>query len=441
MFSLKTLQTKKQWSNWAETAQGSFEQFFTPHNTEELQSLVETAYKNGKRIRVIGASHSFSPIALPEEICISLHEMRGLDSVDAASGEATFWGGTYLYEIGPILKEHGLALENMGDIQEQTIAGAVSTGTHGTGITLGSISNQVASWEWIDGTGTYHKHRRLNEEDPLANSLQVSLGLLGILVKVTLKVLPLYSLKVTTFRATIEEGLANWKSDLSHFRHLEWFWFPGTNLIQVKQMELIPPEPQKKWEKTVSTISKTVIDNQAYYVLSEICRRNPKRTQWVSEFSAKNIPNRTEKGYSYELFATPRKVKFYESEIAIPIESFPECLDELTSRLKNNPFYVHFPIEIRFVKGESGYLNPNHQQDSAFLAFHMYKGMPYKPYFEWVWNVMEKYNGRPHWGKMNQLTEEKVQELYPKWGSFLEERERYDPNRMYVNKYFRGLIK
>lgn len=440
MFSLKTLQTRKQWSNWAETAQGPFEEFFTPRKVEELQEIVGNAFKEGKRIRVIGAGHSFSPIALPEEICLSLNEMRGLASIDKERGEATFWGGTYLYEIGPLLKEHGFALENMGDIQEQTIAGAVSTGTHGTGITLGSISSQVVAWEWIDGRGEYHVHRREGQDDTLANSLHVSLGLLGILVRVTLKVLPLYSLKVKTFRATIEEGIASWKTDLSQFRHLEWFWFPGTNLIQVKQMEAIPPVPQKKWEKTVSTISKTVVDNQAFYVLSEICRRNPKRTQWVSEFSAKNIPNRIETGYSYELFATPRKVKFYESEIAIPIEHFLECLEELMEGLKNNPFFVHFPVECRFVKGETGFLNPNHQQDSAFLAFHMYKGMPYEPYFEWIWNVMEKYNGRPHWGKMNNLTKDKIYTLYPKWDSFQAEREKFDPNGTYLNKYFRTLM-
>lgn len=440
MFSLKTLESKKQWSNWAETAQSSFEEFFTPRNVEKLQEIVRKASREGKRIRVIGASHSFSPIALPEEICISLHEMRGVYSVDKERGEVTLWGGTYLYEIGPMLKEHGFALENMGDIQEQTIAGAVSTGTHGTGITLGSISSQVVEWEWVDGNGNYHVHRRVGLEDTLANSLHVSLGLLGILVRVTLKVLPLYSLEVKTFRATIEEGMSTWKADLSQFRHLEWFWFPGTKLIQVKQMEAISPIPQKKWEKTISTISKTVVENQAFFLLSEICRRNPKRTQWVSEFSAKNIPNRIERGYSFELFATPRKVKFYESEIAIPIDRFLECLEELMEGLKKNPFFVHFPIECRFVRGEEGFLNPNYRQDSAFFAFHMYKGMPYESYFEWIWKVMKKYNGRPHWGKMNDLTKEKVNELYPKWENFQTEREKYDPNGMFLNKYFRTLM-
>ncbi len=440
MLSLKTLQSKKRWSNWAETAQGHFEEFFTPGNVDELQTIVASAFKNNKRIRVIGASHSFSSIALPEEICMSLHEMRGLDAIDVEKGEATFWAGTYLYEIGPLLKEQGFALENMGDIQEQTIAGAVSTGTHGTGITFGSLSSQVVKWEWIDGTGAYQSHRRESTEDPLANSLHVSLGLLGILVRVTLKVLPLYSLKVTTFRATIGEGMTNWKKDLTLFRHLEWFWFQGTDLIQVKQMELIPPEPQKKWEKTKSTISKNVIENQAFYLLSEICRHNPKRTQWASRLSAKTIPNRVETGYGYELFATPRKVKFYESEIAIPIDKFLVCLEELKKGLEENPFFVHFPIEIRFVKGESGYLNPNYQQDSAFLAFHMYKGMPYEAYFRWVWKVMEKYNGRPHWGKMNNLTKESVKKNYPEWTTFLEKRETYDPTGLYLNKYFRALI-
>lgn len=439
MFSLKTIGKQKIWSNWAGNVSASFEQFFTPTSIEELQTIVVRANEENKGIRVIGASHSFSPIAKPEDYLISLHHLRGLVEVDTDKQEATFWAGTYLHEIGPILKDYGLALENMGDIQEQTIAGAISTGTHGTGITLGSVSNQVIQWEWIDGTGQLHTHKRQDEDD-LSNALHVSLGLLGIFIKITIKAVPLYSLKVTTYQDTLTEGLSILETKLSQLRHLEWFWFPGTDLIQVKEMDAVEPTPQRKLEKTYSRLSKQLIENNAFYFISEICRRHPQKTAWASRFSAKSIPSRTEVGYSYEMFASPRLVKFYEMEYAIPIASFSDCIRELESGLNRRHFHVHFPIECRFVKSETGFLSPNHHQDSAYLAFHMYKGMPYEDYFSWVNEVMAHFGGRPHWGKMNPLTSETASLLYPKWTSFQTIREQFDPDGIYLNQYLRELF-
>lgn len=434
MLSVEKMMKGKQWSNWAGNVTAKFEHFFTPNSLGELQTIVVRASRENKRIRVIGASHSFSPVAQPEDILISLHELRGLVEVNPDTQEATFWAGTYLYEIGPSLKEYHLALENMGDIQEQTIAGAISTGTHGTGIRLGSVSSQVVKWEWIDGLGHVHIHERKDHDD-LSDALHVSLGLLGVFVKITIKAIPLYSLQVKTFRSTLSEGLTNWEEAIEKLRHLEWFWFPGTDLIQVKEMEAIPPIPQPKFQKTYSKLSKQVIENNAFYLISEICRRNPRKTAWASRFSAKSIPSRTEVGYSYEMFASPRQVKFYEMEYAIPVSHFANCVKELETGLSKHSFHVHFPIECRFVKGETGFLSPNYEQDSAYFAFHMYKGMPYEDYFSWVREVMEKYKGRPHWGKMNNLTYEKARKLYPKWDSFQALREIFDPNGMFLNTY------
>lgn len=440
MKSINLLRKKKSWKNWAATASSAFEALYTPKSTAELQDIVKKAARQHKRVRVIGASHSFSPVAMPEHIVLSLHHMRGLEKVDPTTNEAVILGGTYLHEIGPLLKEHGYALENMGDIQEQTIAGAVSTGTHGTGITFGSLSNQVAAWEWIDGNGNLHYHRRTGKNDDLANALHVSMGLLGILVRLTIKVVPLYSLKVTTFRTTIADAMSSWKIDMQTNRHLEWFYFPGTDIVQIKQMEKVAPIAQRKEEKINASFSKICIENHVFYLLSEWCRRNPKRSQLVSNISAKTIPNRIETGYSYEMFASPRKVKFYETEYAIPIKNFLPCIEMIASYLQKQPFSVHFPIECRFVKGEDGFLSPNYQQDSAFLAFHMYKGMEYLSYFAWVEELMSDFQGRPHWGKMNTFNYEQAKQWYPMWEVFLSTRQQFDPNGIFLNAYFEKLL-
>lgn len=239
MFSLKHWQQDKHWQNWVGYVKATPAQKLTPSTIDELCAIVKDANATGKRIRVTGAAHSFSPVAQPEEIAISLHHLHGLVSIDAAAREVTLWAGTYLYEIGDMLAEHGFALENMGDIQFQSLAGAVATGTHGTGISLGSVSSQVVAWEWVDGTGKLHQHRR--SDDELSQALTVSLGLLGIFTKLTLKVVPLYGLKEHSCTMSFGDGLASFDQDVHDHRHMEWFLFPGTNKLQKKTLTPITP--------------------------------------------------------------------------------------------------------------------------------------------------------------------------------------------------------
>lgn len=223
--------------------------------------------------------------------------------------------GTYLSEIGEALREHGLALENMGDVQEQTIAGSVSTATHGTGITLGSIANQVVAWEWIDGKGEIHTHRRGEaQSDELGNALHASLGMLGIFTKLTIQAVDLYGLAERNEVLYFEEGLARFHSMANEHRHLEWFLFPGTNKLQQKTLSIIEPKAMTGWQKFKDQFDSKVTLNGAFYLLSEMARMNPKWTKKVSQISASSIPNTKRQGYSYEVFPTPRGVKFNESE-------------------------------------------------------------------------------------------------------------------------------
>ncbi|MBK3495230.1 FAD-binding protein [Viridibacillus sp. YIM B01967] len=438
MFSVKDWVDNKQWANWAGNVVSKPSSALLPHSTEQMASIIAKANNSGQTIRVTGAAHSFSPVAKPDDIAVSLHNMRGLIDVDQESGEVTLWAGTYLYEIGPLLKEHGLALQNMGDIQAQTIAGAVSTGTHGTGITLGSISNQVVAWGFVDGLGKYHEHRR--GDDELSQSLHLSLGLLGVLVQVTIQTVPLYSLKCESKQTLLDVALQDWPQLIRDNRHLEWFYFPGNEKIQVKMMNIVPLMEQSKSSKVIESIKSQVVENGLFYIMSELCRKQPKRTALVSKISASSVPNGIKTGLSYEIFPTPRHVKFLESEYAIPLEHFEACMEEIHYMLQSHPFRVHFPIECRTAAGEVGYLSPTQGRESAFLAFHMYKGMDEKPYFRWVQQLMTKYNGRPHFGKANALTSDRTAELYPDLPKFLAQREKSDPNNVFMTAYFKTLF-
>lgn len=433
MFSIKKFQTGK-WTNWAQTITAHPSEVKLPTSIEQVQQMVTSA----RNIRVTGAAHSFSAVAKPEQTALSLHYLRGLIEVDEVRQEALFYAGTYLKEVGPALAAHGFALSNMGDIQEQTLAGAIATGTHGTGLTLGSFADMVVEWTFVDGLGQVHIHRR--GKDELSQALHVSLGLLGILVKVRLKVVPLYHLHYISTREPLSQVRQQLTDDIHYNRHIEWFYFPGCDMVQVKRSNIAPPQAMGKWQRDKEKMKVLLVENMGFYALSEICRIRPSLSQRVSAFSAANVTTTEKYGLSYEIFPTPRLVKFTEVEYAIPLHDLDTCLQVIHQNLQKSPFAVHFPLECRVSAGESGYLSPTQGEACAYIAFHMYKGMDDSAYFSWVHHLMQSFGGRPHWGKSHHLTATLVQQMYPDVFKFLRIREQYDPNNVFLTTYLKQLF-
>lgn len=438
MFSVRKLAKGRKWTNWAENIIAYPSQVKFPRSVQEIGDIVKEASSSGRTIRVTGAAHSFSPVAMPEDIALSLHHLRGLIKVDMATGEATFWAGTYLHEVGPLLANYGLALQNMGDIEKQTLAGAISTGTHGTGVTLGSLSSMVTAWSFVDGTGKFRECRRDNTA--LSESLHVSLGLLGILIQVTIQTIPLYSLHYVATSEMLQEALPSFQLDIRNNRHVEWYYFPGSEIIQIKRMNAVSVSRQSSFDKLLQIVKQQALENGLFYILSEACRIKPSITQYVSKVAANNITKGEKTGLGYEIYPSSRLVKFQETEHAIALDRFEECMEEIHYTLKQGKFQVHFPIECRTVAGESGYLSPTQNRESVYLAFHMYKGMDEGPYFEWVYDLMGKYGGRPHWGKMHKLQLSDITELYPQFTQFLKVREQLDPANVFMTSYMKKLF-
>lgn len=437
MFSVKKWRQGKRWTNWSNNVVSYPSHFFAPKTIEEIQQIVNQM-KNQGTIRVTGAAHSFSPIAMPESAALTLHHLRGLIAIDQQTQTATFYAGTYLHEIGPILASYGLALSNMGDIQAQTLAGVITTGTHGTGITLGSFSDMVTKWGFVNGLGEYLEHER--DDDELSQALHVSVGLLGILVTVTIKVVPLYSLYYVSRRANLQKELASFQRAIRQHRHIEWFYFPGSELIQVKTMDCTALKKQHIWERKIDELKLQLLENGAFYMASELCKWQPNASHVVSKLSSRLVSEGERTSLSYMIFPTPRKVKFNETEYAIPLPHFEACMEEIHHTLKRQQFNVHFPIECRTTKGETGYFSPTQGQESAFIAFHMYKGMEESEYFAWVRSIMQKYNGRPHWGKINEYDEKNIRNYYPQFNEFARIREIQDPHNIFLTTYFRHIF-
>ncbi len=438
MFSLTDWHNKPTWNNWVGYEETTPEQKLTPKSVEELQEIIKTASQNGKRIRVTGAGHSFSPVAKPEEIAISLHHMRGLVSVDKDNMEVVIKAGTYLHEIGPALLEHGLAIINMGDVQNQSIAGAVSTATHGTGVKLGSVADPVVGWKWVDGNGELHEHKR--GDDDLSNSLHLSLGMLGVMVEYTMKVIPIYGLHESSTALEFEDALEQFMDVTNSVRHMEWFLFPGTNKVQQKVLKVAEAKPMSKWQHIKDDFEGKVILNGAFYLMSEYARKHHKHIKKVSKISADSIPNTVREGYCYEVFPKPRGVFFNESEYFVDLEQYKECLTYFNDALMDNTRLSHFPIEVRTHRGESGFLSPTQGKDKLVMSFHVYRGIPSDPLFDWVKEEMKAWQGRPHWGKVNKLSHAELRDLYPNLDKFLAVREQYDPNRVFMNAFLQEKI-
>ncbi|BAH46557.1 putative FAD-dependent oxidoreductase [Brevibacillus brevis NBRC 100599] len=425
------------WTNWTGNVQSQPKQIAMPKSVDEVVQLVLACKKAGTRIRVVGSGHSFTRLVQTEDCLLSLDHLQGIVSVDPASDTVEVWAGTKLKTLGQLLHQAGYSQENLGDINAQSIAGAVSTGTHGTGIHFGSISTQVVGLTVVTASGEVLEVSEQAQPD-LFKAMQVSLGLLGIIVRVKLRVLPAYRLRYQSRRMQIEECLSSLETFKTEHRHFEFFIFPYSDTVQVKFMNETsdPPSGNQRW----SYLKKMVVENGLFWLLSESCRLRPSLTKSVSRLSAQSVPSVHESGYSHQLFATPRLVRFYEMEYCFPAEHMGEAIRELRKAIEQERFAVHFPLECRYVKKDDIWLSPAYERDSAFIAVHMYKGMPYEAYFAGMEEIFARYGGRPHWGKMHSMTTEKLHQVYPRLPDFLAIRSELDPDGLFVNPYLAELF-
>lgn len=435
---MQSSESTKVWRNWGRNLEVRPSESHFPREVQEVQDIVFRARARGQKLRVVGSSHSFSAVARPDEVMVSLDAISGTLHVDEAAREVKVAAGTPLHMLGPALRNYGLALANMGDVHDQTLAGAVSTGTHGTGLTLGSLSDSVVAWEFVDGKGELRSHRR--GEDDLSQALHLSMGLLGVFVSLTLKVVPIYGLLERSQLMNFQEGLDQFMECTRSVRHMEWFLFPGTNRLQQKTLEKVSPQPLSARQRWLDRLEGAIMLNGVFYLVSELVRFFPAQARRVSGWTSRFIPNTSRRGFSYEIFPKPRGVRFVESEYFVPLGHYEEVLTRCNRELMDDTRFSHFPIEVRSQPGESGFLSPTQGQDSLVLSFHVYSGVSGERLFPWVKSTMAEYEGRPHWGKVDLLSYEELRALYPKLDRFMAVRKSCDPDRVFMTSHFESRL-
>lgn len=434
MFSIKKETT---WKNWAETVLSEPEAIKYPTSIQDIQNILESCLQYGKKTRVVGAGHSFTPLAATGDILISTDRMYGIEAIDGVRDLVTVWAGTSLNSLGKLLHECGYAMENLGDINEQTIAGAISTGTHGTGSDFGSLSTQVAMLTIITPEGEVMEVSQ-TQNPAYFNATRLSLGLLGIIVKVQLKIVKQHQLVKKSYSVTLDKLLPQLETLRSDNRHFEFYWFPHTETVQVKTVNRV--ENDYPIANKNNTLSSIVVENGALWALSEIYRLQPKLAKTISKACSLGIPNGTKIGHSHDIFVTQRLVKFREMEYCVPQENMASVLNDIRYVIEKKNIRVHFPIECRYVKSDDIWLSPSYKRASAYIAIHMYKGMPFQDYFSDLEEIFAYYGGRPHWGKMHSLSNERLADIYPKWEDFLQVRKELDPNGIMLNPYLSELF-
>ncbi len=422
--------------NWAKNLKFKPKKILAPASTEEAQGMIKDHLQNKQTIRMRGSSHSWTGLIETSESFMHLDNMQGLIEVFPEKKLVKARAGTKLFLFGDEAFKHELALPNQGDINHQSIAGALSTGTHGTGITLQSLANQLQALTLVTGKGEILTIDEAKNPD-MIKALSVSLGSAGLITEATIKMVPAYKLKVETFSEDMLTSLLKYKKRLEENRHLEMFYFPVGDWSMVKLMNQTKEEvtPHSKLQK----VSDLVLENWVFEGLNILAKSTNTHSS-LDKVLRRFVDRKVFVKWSHHAFPTERTVRFMEMEYNLPLEKFEEVLEELKASIKKNHFKTLFPIEIRFVKGDELWLSPAYQRDSVYFAVHTYIKEDYRPYFEEMQRIFKRHGGRPHWGKWHSLGHNDLESVYPKFHDFIKLRSELDPKGLWLNDHLRSLF-
>ncbi len=425
------------WRNWTGDQRCRPAELVRPRDRDELAAAVAAAAAAGRRVSVAGSGHSFTEAALTGGTMVDVAALRGTIDADRSSGLVRVGAGTRLADLNEELHRLGLAMENLGDIDRQTVAGAISTATHGTGAKLRNISAQVEAVEMVLADGGV---RELDAAEPeLLRAARVGVGALGAISAVTLRCVPAFVLRRVDSPAPREEVFDAFDERAAANDHFELFTFPYADSALVLERNRVegPPRPRGR---LASYLNDVVLENWALEALSAAGRAFPGAIPRLSRLAAALASGGKTIDRSDRVFASQRRVRFTEMEYAVPREHGLEAARRVIEWVRSNRYPVFFPIEMRVVAGDDAPLSPSYQRDTTYIAVHQYRRMQWRPYFEAVEAIMGDYGGRPHWGKRHFQTAATLAPRYPAWAEFQAARDELDPERVFGNDYASAVL-
>jgi FAD-linked oxidoreductase len=421
------------WRNWAGDQQCVPAAVERPGSRDELRAVVDRARASGLTVRVAASGHSFTDIACTDGLMLRLERMNRVLDVDSDSGLVKVEAGIVLHQLSEQLERHGLAMENLGDIDVQTLAGAISTGTHGTGIHLRNISAQVEAMELVLADGSVLECSRDSDPETL-RAARVGLGALGVIASVTLRCVPAFTLNRHDHPLPLAETIDRIDELVAANDHFEFYTWPygGVGLLRETTRHDGPPEP---WSRVKSWWEETFLENRALSAVSRAGRRFPSQIPRLNRGISRVLSGSRKIDRSDHVFSTKRRVRFTEMEYGIPRPAGMEALQRVLEVIDQRRFAVGFPIEVRFVAPDDAYLSPSHERETCYIAVHMFQGMSWEPYFRAVEAIMDTYGGRPHWGKRHFQSATTLAPRYPEWDRFQYVRAQLDPDGVFSGEY------
>lgn len=420
-------------ANWSGTVDFDPSAYVRVRTEGEIIHHLARATAHGMNVRAIGAGHSFMPLAQASGIQMSLDGHRGLVHVDPVSGDVTVRGGTRLWELGPMLAAHGRALAVMGDIDRQSIAGAISTGTHGTGAAYPGFSGLVTGLRIALASGDV-VWADADHNPRLFEAARLGLGAFGIITQVRIQTVPLYRMHRREYTAEMSRAVEGLDELMRAHDHAELFWVPGANRCVVRTLNHLPLETAPMGPGRLrSALGKEVLGNGGFALANRVARAVPRSQQVLGRTITALMPSPVAVGDPHRIFAESRRVRFRETEMSIPAHRWGEAFEALSAALSRLGSHIVFPLEVRRVRRDDVWLSGAYERDALYIAAHIPVAEKSDVFLDTVHDVLAGLDGRPHWGKLHHFGVREVAERYPRFEDVREVRDDVDPGRLFTN--------
>ena len=424
------------WSNWAGNQSATGIELVRPRGTAEIAEVLAGAAASGRGVRPIGSGHSFSAVGRPRDVQLRLDRHDRLLSVDRATGLVTVEAGLPLHRLNALLDAAGLALANLGDIDRQTVAGAISTGTHGTGAAFGGLATQVRGLELVTAAGEVLTCSAEENADVLEHA-RVGLGALGVVSTVTLQAVPAFAVHADEHPAPLDETLDRFDDLTASHDHVEFYWFPHTRATNVKVNDRLPLEAGlEPLSRVRAWWDDDLLSNTVFGGLVAAGRRVPGLVRPGARVAASALGSRSFTDLSHRVFVSPRRVRFVEMEYAVPRAAILPLLREVVAAVEASDWRIAVPVEVRTTAADDIPLSTASGRETGYLAVHVAPGSPDQAaYFGTVERLAAQVGGRPHWGKVHTLGAGELRGRYPRFDDFVALRDRLDPTGVLANDH------
>jgi L-gulono-1,4-lactone dehydrogenase len=433
-----------EWQNWSGLESAEPREVASPASVEAVVRAVVAGRESGSTVKMVGTGHSFTGIATPGDVMLRPEELTGIVSVDRDAMTVTAYAGTPLRVLNAGLERLGLSLHNMGDIAEQTLAGAVSTGTHGTGGVVAGLAAQLAGFQLVTGTGEVVDASPTVDTDVFSLG-RVGLGALGILTTLTFAVEPLFLLEAHEQPMSWDDALGSFDEMVAGSHHCDMYWFPHTDRMLTKRNTRLDADVSEARPvgRVRGWVDDELLSNSVFGALTAMANRAPRVIPRMNQVSARALSARTYSDVAHRVYTSPRRVVFREMEYAVPRAAGLDALREARRVVDASDWRISFPVEIRVAPADDVALSTAYDRDSFYLAFHTHHRSDWRThtaYLEAMEAILRDHEGRPHWGKLHTRTAADLGPAYPRFGEFVALRDRLDPDRAFTNPYLRRVL-